>query len=98
MALAETCRDEPSGGGVRTAVVALPWQTRVDRRSGVVCLTSSLQRIVGQRGRADPLGQRRRVRWTVTDRGSGFWGGASGCSTIRATTGGRGWRRNGAGF
>jgi hypothetical protein len=47
----------------------------VDRLSGVVCLTYSLQMSLGQRLRADPLGPRRRTQWTVTDRVSWFWGG-----------------------
>ena len=47
----------------------------VDRLIGVVCVTDSLQRCLGQRFSAAPLGQQRRAQWTVTDRGSGFWCG-----------------------
>jgi hypothetical protein len=72
---AEPCRDGHSGWGVRAAVVALPTATMVDRRSGVVCLPSSLQMGLGQRLSADPLGQQRRAQWTVTDRVSWFWCG-----------------------
>jgi hypothetical protein len=75
MAIEETFRDWHRGWGVRTVVVALPTETMVDRRIGVVCLTYSLQMGLGQRLRADPLGQRRRRQWTATDRVSGFWCG-----------------------
>jgi hypothetical protein len=56
-------------------VVDLPLETMVERLIGVVCLTYSLQRGLGQRRSADPLGQPRRAPWTVTDRVRWFWGG-----------------------
>jgi hypothetical protein len=75
LSIEETCRAWHSGGGVRAAVVELPTETLVDRRLGVGCLTYSLQMHLGQRLRADPLGQQRRAQGTVTDRGSWFWCG-----------------------
>jgi hypothetical protein len=75
MAIEETFRDWHSGWGVRQVVVALPTERMVDRLIGVVCLTYSLQMSLGQRLSADPLGQRRRMQWTVTDRVSWFWCG-----------------------
>ena len=75
MPIAETFRDWHSGWGGRAAVVALPTATMVDRLIGVVCLTYSLQRHLGQRLSADPLGQQRRGQWTVTNRVSWFWCG-----------------------
>jgi hypothetical protein len=75
MAIEETFRDWHSGWGVRAVVVALPTETRVDRLIGVVCLAYGLQMGLGQRLSADPLGQRRRAQWTVTDRVSWFWCG-----------------------
>ena len=75
MSIEETFRDWHSGWGVRQLVVALPTETMVDRLIGVVCLTYSLQMSLGQRLSADPLGQRRRAQWTVTDRVSWFWCG-----------------------
>jgi len=75
MAIEETCRDWHSGWGVRQVVVALPTERMVDRLIGMICLTYSLQMSLGQRLSADPLGQRRRAQWTVTDRVSWFWCG-----------------------
>ena len=75
MSIEETFRDWHSGWGVRQVVVALPRETMVDRLIGVVCLTYSLQMSLGQRLRADPLGQQRRAQWTVTNRVSWFWCG-----------------------
>jgi hypothetical protein len=72
MPIEETLRDWHSGWGVRVAVVDLPTETMVDRLIGVVCVTDSLQRQVGQRCSADPLGQQRRKQWTVTERVSWF--------------------------
>src|SRR5919198_1418176 len=48
LAIEETFRDWHSGWGVRTVVVALRTETRVDRLIGVVCLTYSLQMSLGQ--------------------------------------------------
>jgi len=62
----ETFRDWHSGWGGRTAVGKLPTAAMGDRRLGVVCLTSNLQR---------PRGQQRRAQWTVTDRVRWFWCG-----------------------
>src|SRR5262245_45332697 len=75
MAIEETFRDWHSGWGVRQVVVALPMERMVDRLIGMICLTYSLQMSLGQRLSADPLGQRRRAQWTVTDRVSWFWCG-----------------------
>src|SRR5262249_6169428 len=75
MPIAETCRDWPSGWGVRAAVVARPTEAMVDRLLGVSCVTDSLQRQGGQRCSVDPLGQRRRGQWTVSARVSWFWCG-----------------------
>jgi hypothetical protein len=75
MAIEETFRDWHSGWGVRAVVVALSTERMVDRLIGVVCLTYSLQMSLGQRLSADPLGQKRRAQWTVTDRVSWFWCG-----------------------
>jgi hypothetical protein len=75
MPIEETCRDWHSGWGVRTAVVDLPTAALGDRLIGVVCLTYCLQRQLGQRLSADPIGQQRREQWTVTDRVSWCWCG-----------------------
>ena len=75
MSIEETFRDWHSGWGVRAAVVALPTAAMVDRLIGMVCLTYNLQMHVGQRVSTDPVGQQRRVQWTVTDRVSWFWCG-----------------------
>jgi hypothetical protein len=75
MAIEETFRDWHSGWGVRAGVVALPTERMVDRLIGMIGLTYSLQMSLGQRLSADPLGQRRRAQWTVTDRVSWFWCG-----------------------
>jgi hypothetical protein len=56
-------------------VVTLPTGAMVDRLIGVVCVTYSLQRSLGQRLSADPVGQQRRRQWTVTNRVSWFWYG-----------------------
>jgi hypothetical protein len=73
MPIEETFRDWHSGWSVRVAVVALQTAAMVDRLIGTVCLTYNLQRHVGQRVSTDPVGQQRRVQWTVTDRVSWFW-------------------------
>ena len=75
MPIEETFRDWHTGWGVRTAVVDLPTSGMVDRLIGVVCVAYSLQMRLGQRVSSDPIGQRRRVQWTVTDRVSWFWCG-----------------------
>ena len=75
MSIEETYRDWQTGWGVRAAVVDVPTAAMVERLIGVVCLTYLLQMQLGQRLSADPLGQRRRVQWTVTDRVSWFWCG-----------------------
>jgi hypothetical protein len=75
MSIEETFRDWHSGWDVRAAVIDLSTETMVDRLIGVVCLTYNLQMCLGQRLSADPLGQKRRVQWTVTDRVSWFWCG-----------------------
>ena len=75
MSIEETFRDWHSGWGVRAAVVNLPTAAMVDRLIGMVCLTYNLQMHIGQRVSTDPVGQQRRVQWTVTDRVSWFWCG-----------------------
>ena len=45
------------------------------RLIGIVCLAYTVQMHLGQRVSADPVGQRRRAQWTVTDRVSWFWCG-----------------------
>jgi len=75
MPIEETFRDWHSGWGVRAAVIGLPTAAMVDRLIGVVCLTYSLQMLLGQRLSTDPVGQQRRAQWTVTDRVSWFWCG-----------------------
>jgi hypothetical protein len=75
MPIEETFRDWHSGWGVRAAVRGLPTEAMVERLLGVVCLAYSLQLQLGQRLSADPVGQQRRVQWTVTDRVSWFWCG-----------------------
>ena len=75
MSIEETYRDWHSGWGVRAAAAALPSEAMVERLLGVVCLTYLLQLQLGQRLSADPVGQRRRAQWTVTDRVSWFWCG-----------------------
>ena len=72
MSIEETFRDWHSGWGVRAAVVALPTAAMVDWLIGMVCLTYNLQMHGGQRVSTDPVGQQRRVQWTVTDRVSWF--------------------------
>jgi hypothetical protein len=80
MPIEETFRDWQSGWGVRAAVVESPTEAMVDRLIGVSCLTYSLQMQVGQRCSADPLGQRRREHWPVTDRVRWFWCGQRLCN------------------
>ncbi len=75
MSIEETHRDWHTGWGVRTAVVDLPTEAMVERLIGVACLTYLLQMQLGQRASTDPVGQRRRAQWTVTDRVSWFWCG-----------------------
>ena len=75
MSIEETYRDWHTGWGVRAAAAALPVEAMVERLIGVVCLTYLLQMQLGQRLSVDPLGQRRRAQWTVTDRVSWFWCG-----------------------
>lgn len=75
MSIEGTYRDWHTGWGVRAAAVDLPTEAMVERLIGVVCLTYLLQMQLGQRLSAAPLGRRRRVQWTVTDRVSWFWCG-----------------------
>lgn len=75
MSIEETFRDWHHHWDVRAAVVELPTEAMVARLIGVVCLAYSLQLQLGQRLSADPVGQRRRAQWTVTDRVSWFWCG-----------------------
>jgi hypothetical protein len=75
MSSEETFRDWHSGWGVRAAVVDLPTEAMVDRLIGTVCLTYNLQMHLGQRVSTAPVGQQRRVQWTVTDRVRWFWCG-----------------------
>jgi hypothetical protein len=73
MASAETYRDGPHHGAVRTAVVGLPTAAMVGRLSGGVCCASTMQRHLGQRVGVAPMSQQRRSQWTVTERISWFW-------------------------
>jgi hypothetical protein len=75
MSIEETYRDWHHHWAVRAAVVALPTEAMVVRLLGVVCLAYTLQMHLGQRVSADPIGQRRRAQWTVTNRVSWFWCG-----------------------
>jgi Transposase DDE domain len=75
MPIEETFRDWHTGWGVRAAVSRLPTEAMVERLIGVVCLAYNLQMQLGQRLSIDPVGQQRRVQWTVTDRVSWFWCG-----------------------
>jgi hypothetical protein len=75
MSIEETFRDWHHHWQVRAAVLDLPTEAVVARLIGVVCLTYTLQLQLGKRLSADPVGQRRRAQWTVTDRVSWFWCG-----------------------
>ena len=75
MSLEETYRDWHHHWAVRAAVVAMPTEAMVARLIGIVCLAYTIQMHLGQRVSADPVGQRRRAQWTVTDRVSWFWCG-----------------------
>src|SRR3989442_7003154 len=75
MSIEETYRDWHHHWAVRAAVVDMPTEAMGTRLIGVVCLAYTLQMHLGQRVSADPLGQQRRVQWTVTDRVSWFWCG-----------------------
>jgi hypothetical protein len=75
MSIEETYRDWHHHWAVRAAVVDLPTEAMVARLLGIVCLAYTVQMHLGQRVSADPVGQRRRAQWTVTDRVSWFWCG-----------------------
>ena len=75
MSIEETSRDWPQQWAGRTAVVARPTEAMGARVMGVVCLAYTVQRQLGQWVSVDAVSQRRRVPWTGTDRGSGFWCG-----------------------
>lgn len=75
MSIEETYRDWHHHWAVRTAVVDLPTEAMVSRLIGIVCLAYTVQMHLGQRVSVDPVGQRRRGQWTVTDRVSWFWCG-----------------------
>jgi hypothetical protein len=75
MSIEETYRDWHHHWAVRTAVVDLPTAAMVARLIGVVCLAYTVQMQLGQRVSIDPVSQRRRAQWTVTDRVSWFWCG-----------------------
>src|SRR5439155_1425755 len=75
MSIEETYRDWHHHWAVRAAVVDLPTAAMVARLIGIVCLAYTVQMHLGQRVSADPVGQRRRAQWTVTDRVSWFWCG-----------------------
>jgi len=75
MSIEETYRDWHHHWAVRTAVVDLPTEAMVARLIGVVCLAYTVQMQLGQRVSIDPVSQRRRTQWTVTDRVSWFWSG-----------------------
>ena len=75
MAIEETYRDWHHHWAVRAAVVDVPTEAMVTRLIGVVCLAYTVQMSLGQRVSTDPVGQQRRVQWTVTGRVSWFWCG-----------------------
>lgn len=75
MAIEQTFRDWHTGWGLRTAATALPRIAAVERMVGIVTLAYRLQVELGWRLSHDPLGQRRRRQWTVTDRVRHFWCG-----------------------
>jgi hypothetical protein len=75
MSIEETYRDWHHHWAVRAAVVDMPTEAMVARLIGIVCLAYTVQMHLGQRVSADPVGQRRRAQWTVTDRVSWFWCG-----------------------
>ena len=75
MSIEETYRDWHHHWAVRAAVVALPTAAMVARLIGVVCLAYTVQMHLGQRVSVDPMSQRRRAQWTVTNRVSWFWCG-----------------------
>lgn len=75
MSIEETYRDWHQHWAVRAAVIDRPTEARVARLMGIVCLAYTVQMHLGQRVSAAPVGQRRRVQWTVTDRVSWFWCG-----------------------
>src|SRR6058998_1126612 len=68
MSIEETYRDWHHHWAVRAAVVDVPTEAMVARLIGIVCLAYTVQMHLGQRVSADPVGQRRRAQWTVTDR------------------------------
>jgi hypothetical protein len=68
MSIEETSRDWQHHWAVRTAVVGLPTEAMVVRRSGGVCLASTVQMHLGQRVSGDARSQQRRAQWTVTAR------------------------------
>ena len=53
----------------------MPTEAMVTRLIGGVCVAYTLQMHLGQRVSAAPLGQQRRMQWTVTDQVSWFWCG-----------------------
>jgi hypothetical protein len=75
MSIEETYRDWHHHWAVRAAVVDMPTEAMVARLIGIVCLAYTVQMHLGQRVSVDPVGQRRRAQWTVTDRVSWFWCG-----------------------
>ena len=75
MSIEETYRDWHHHWAVRAAVVDMPTEAMVARLIGSVCLAYTVQMHLGQRVSVDPVGQRRRAQWTVTDRVSWFWCG-----------------------
>jgi hypothetical protein len=75
MSIEETYRDWHHHWAVRAAVVDMPTEAMVARLIGIVCLAYTVQMHLGQRVSVDPVGQRRRAQWTVTDRVSWCWCG-----------------------
>ncbi len=75
MSSEETSRDGHHHWAVRAAVVDVPRAAMVARLMGIVCLAYTVQLHLGQRVSTDPVGQRRRAQWTVTDRVSWCWCG-----------------------
>ena len=68
----ETSRAWHHHWAVRATGVDMPTAALVARLMGMVGLADTVQRPLGPRVSADPVGQRRRAQGTVTDRGSWF--------------------------
>jgi len=75
MAIEETFRDWHYRWGVREAIGTLTVESAVRRLVAIVSLTYCLQVELGWLMSQDPIGQKRRAQWTVSNRVSLFWCG-----------------------